>query len=295
VHDVRVGMMLAPAEDFREAALPLFEEGIVGAVEWSVDLGWGPLGIPDWARALLDAYSDAGRLYGHGVEFSLLSAELSPRHRRWLERLAREVNERRFAHFSEHYGFMTAGRFIDGTPLPCPRTEEAIAIGHERIEMLRAIVNAPVGLENLAFAFGPNDVEVQPDFIDALLAPSDGFLLLDVHNLYCQAVNYGVDPIVLMDRYPLARVRELHVAGGKLAYPTSDPEKRAFRRDGHDDHVPEGAFTLVAHALERCPSLEVIILEHTDNALNDDAALDRYRADFRRLCELAKDRLDDGS
>src|SRR5687768_7359343 len=118
MRSVRVGLMLAPAEDFREAALPLFEEGIVGALEWSVDMGWGPAGIPPWARALLDAYSEADRLYGHGVEMSLLSADSSARQERWLERLRREVKERRFVHFSEHYGFMTAGRFTDGTPLP---------------------------------------------------------------------------------------------------------------------------------------------------------------------------------
>lgn len=292
VGPVRAGLMLAPAEDFREAALPLFEEGLVGALEWSVDMGWGPLGIPAWAEALLGAYGDAGRLYGHGVELSLLSADFTPRHRRWLDRLKREVKEHRFAHFSEHYGFMTAGRFDDGTPLPCPHTSATLAIGRERMEMLREIAGVPIGLENLAFAFGPHDVDAQPGFIDELLGPGD-FLLLDVHNLYCQAVNYGHDPIALMERYPLARVRELHVAGGKVWTPSSDP--RPFRRDGHDDHVPDGAFALVEHALSLCPALEVIILEHTDNALNDDAALERYRADFLRLRELARaaDRLDE--
>ena len=281
--------MLMPAEDLREAALPLFEEGIVGALEWSLDVGWGPHGIPDWVEALLSAYDEAGRLYAHGVELSLLSARFEERQRRWLERFARDMASRRWVHVSEHYGFMTAGRFTNGTPLPHPRTDEAIAIGRDRIEMLRALTSAPVGLENLAFAFGPKDVEDQPAFLEALLAPSDGFLLLDVHNLYCQAVNYGFDPIALMERYPLERVRELHVAGGKLAHPASDPSGRAFRRDGHDDHVPDGAFELVAHALARCPRLEVIILEHTDHALDTDAALARYRADFRRLRALVEE------
>lgn len=286
---VRVGLMLAAAEDFREAALPLFDAGIVEALEWSVDLGWGARGVPDWADLLLGAYGEAGRLYGHGVELSLLSARFEERQARWLKRLEREVAERRFAHFSEHFGFMTAGRFTDGTPLPHPFTPEAVAIGRERIEMLRAIVSVPVGLENLALAFGRRDVEEQPAFIEELLAPSDGFLLLDVHNLYCQAFNYGFDPIALMDRYPLARVRELHVAGGQLAYPRSDPERRPFRRDGHDRSVPIEVFPMVAHALARCPALEVIILEHTDNALNDDLAMARFREDFSALRALVRD------
>ncbi|MGE0786698.1 MAG: DUF692 family multinuclear iron-containing protein [Sandaracinaceae bacterium] len=284
---VRVGLMLLPAEDLRDAALPLLEAGRVEALEWSLDMGWAGQGIPDWCGALLDAYGAAGRLYAHGVELSLLSAELSPRQERWLDRLEREVNERAYQHLSEHYGFMTAGAFENGTPLPHPFTDAAVELGRERIEMLRGRAGGiPVGLENLAFAFGAKDVDDQPDFVEALLAPSDGFLLMDVHNLYCQAVNYDRDPIALMERYPLERVRELHVAGGRLSYPASDPEGRAFRRDGHDDHVPDGAMTLVEHALARCPSLEVIILEHTDHALGTKDALARYRADFERLRAL---------
>jgi uncharacterized protein len=283
---VRVGLMLSPAEDFREAALPLFEAEQVGALEWSLDLGWGPNGVPDWAELLLGAYGEAGRLYAHGVEFSLLSGKLEDRQRRWLARVERECRARRFVHFTEHYGFMTAGRFDNGTPLPCPYTPEVVALGRERIELVRAAVGVPLGLENLAFAFGQQDVEDQPRFIEDLLAPSGGFLLLDVHNLFCQAINYGFDPIELMERYPLGRVRELHVAGGTWSQPKSDPLGRPFRRDGHDGHVPGDVFPLVAAALERCPSLEVIILEHTDNHLNDDRALAQYRADFHRLREL---------
>lgn len=283
---VRVGLMLHPAEDLREAMLPLFEAGVVDALEWSLDIGWGGQGTPPWCEALLGAYEAAGRLYAHGVEFSLLSAVLEPRQERWLEALREEVSRRRYQHLSEHYGFMTAGRFVNGTPLPHPYTPEAVALGRERIAMLREASGLEVGLENLAFAFGAKDVEDQPAFVEDLLAPSDGFLLLDVHNLYCQAVNYGFDPVELMERYPLARVKELHIAGGQLAYPKSDPEGRAFRRDGHDDVVPDGAFGLVAHALARCEDLEVIILEHTDHALQSDAQLARYREDFHRLRAL---------
>ncbi len=203
---VRVGLMLAAAEDFREAALPLFDEGIVEALEHSVDLGWGARGLPDWAELLLDAYGEAGRLYGHGVELSLFSARFEERQVRWLARLEREVATRRFVHFTEHFGVLTAGRFTNGTPLPHPYVPEVIAIARDRMERLRGIAKVPLGLENLALAFGRRDVEDQPAFLEELLAPGD-FLLLDVHNLYCQAFNFGLDPIALMERYPLARVR----------------------------------------------------------------------------------------
>ena len=174
-------------------------------------MGWSPRN-PRVAERRLDEYAGAGRLYAHGVEFSLLSAEMTERQTWWLERLAAE--RRRFVHLSEHFGFMTAGDFVGGTPLPHPRTDEAVRIGHDRLQRIADAIGAPVGLENLALAFGQEDVAAQPGFIDELLAPLDGFLLLDLHNVYCQAENFGVDAETLMRRYPLERVRELHVAGG---------------------------------------------------------------------------------
>jgi len=278
---IRVGLSLMPAEDFRFATLPLFQANLIDAIEWNVDMGWGPQGIPPWVDRLLSEYGDAGRLYGHGVEFSLLSAELSPRQSWWLEQLAAERH--RFVHLSEHFGFMTAGDFVGGTPLPHPKTDAAVRIGRDRLQRIADAVGAPVGLENLALAFGAADVATQPGFIDELLAPLDGFLLLDLHNLYCQSVNFGIDAEALLGRYPLERVRELHVAGGSWARPASDPEGRPFRRDSHDDVVPTDLFPLLERALALCPRVEVVILERADHTLFGGEEIARFQADYRRL------------
>ena len=42
--------------DFLQATLPLFEQDQVDLLEWSVDLGWGPSGVPAWAAGLLDEF-----------------------------------------------------------------------------------------------------------------------------------------------------------------------------------------------------------------------------------------------
>lgn len=284
---MHVGLSLATAEDFRHAALPLFEEEIVDALEWNVDLGWTSQGIPTWAEMLLDAYSAEGRLYAHGVELSLLTAVLQPRQERWLACLAEEVKRRRYVHLSEHFGFMTAGAYVNGTPLPHPMSEAAIAVGRERIARLAEIAGVPIGLENLALAFSRRDVDEQPDFIEALLAPSGGFLLLDLHNLYCQAVNFEVAPEQLLERYPLSRVREIHVAGGAWSHPRSDGG-RPFRRDTHESDVPEEVFPLLERAIAACPRLEVVILERSDGSIRTAAEVARFRESFRRIRALVK-------
>lgn len=280
---VHVGLSLSPGEDFRLATLPLFERGIVDAVEWNVDMGWSAAGVAPWISALCEAYGEAGRLSGHGVEFSVLSATLAPRQHAWLARLREEVRVRRYARISEHFGFLTAGSFVNNTVMPLPRSEAALRVGRDRLARLSDAAGMAVGLENLALAFGPRDVAEQPDFLEDLLAPGDGSLLLDLHNLHCQAVNFDVAPDALLARYPLARVRELHVAGGELDHPRSDPRGRPFRRDSHVGDVPDEVHALLREALRRCPNLETVILERSDHTLHGDAEVARFVADFERL------------
>src|SRR5690349_9271192 len=90
----RIGINLHTDADFHAAALPLFADGLVDAVEWDVDNAWGfddvLIETPPWVDRLLDLYAADGCLYGHGVWFSLLSARLEPRQERWLELLADE-------------------------------------------------------------------------------------------------------------------------------------------------------------------------------------------------------------
>ena len=278
---VHVGLNLSPTEDLRVAALPLLEDGEVDCLEWSVDVGFP--GIPDWADALLEHFGEAGRLIAHGVELSPLTAGQDARRARWLEQLDDVWGRYRFLSLSEHFGFMTGGDFVGGTPFPHPFTRAALEVGQSRLLELRTrIGGAPVGLENLAFALSPRDVDVQPDFLEALLAPVDGFLHLDLHNLYCHAVNYDRDPLALLARYPLARVTRIHLAGGNLFVTPGDPA-RPFRRDDHERDVPEGCLALLPEAIARCPRLEHVLLEHADHGLRTGADVDAFRAAFRRI------------
>ncbi len=283
---IDVGLSLMPSEDFRRATAPLFDRGLVDALEWNVDMGFAPARVPGWVEALLDAYAERDRLYAHGVELSPLSARLLPHQTSWLDDLEKAFERRRYVHLTDHYGFMTAGTFVRGTPLPLPPSEAALSIATQRLLHLRRISGRPVGLENLALAFGPEDTDAQPSFLDEALARADGFLLLDLHNVYCQLANFGGDASSLLSRYPLERVRELHVAGGSFSTPRSDPRGRPFRRDTHDDAMPDGVLALLDFAIAACPSLEVVILERTDRSLFGEEEAARFRDEVARLREI---------
>src|SRR5205814_2336315 len=101
----RVGLNFMAEPGFRVAAMPLFEDGLVDALEWDLDEPWlngdEDRTIPSWATDVLDCFAEDDTLYGHGVWFSLLSARWEARQDRWLERLAAECAGRRYRHVSE--------------------------------------------------------------------------------------------------------------------------------------------------------------------------------------------------
>lgn len=280
-----VGLSLMLEEDFLRASLPLFAAGEVDVLEWSFDVGWSLPHLPNWADELLAHYSGEGRLLGHGVTFSALSGQWTPRQDAWLQRLQVELHERRYIHVSEHFGFMTAGDFHRSAPLPVPLTESSLRLGQHRLQMLRDQGIEHVGLENLAFAFSRQDVADQGRFLAELLQPVDGFLLLDLHNLYCQSCNFGVTIEALLNGYPLDRVRELHVSGGSWSQGRGGDR---VRRDTHDGPVPEEVFAAVPPALERCPNLQAVIFERLGDTITSAADEQQFRNDFRRLQDIVR-------
>jgi len=278
---MHVGLSLMLNEGFRETATPLFESGEVDVLEYSFELGWARP-RPPWAEALLGFFGQEGRLWGHGVTYSPLSEGASRHHAQWLGRVKTDCAALRLRGVSEHFGFMGVDPLDVGAPLPPPPLPEVVDVGAEALASLADAVGVPVGLENLALALSPTDASAQPRMLAEMLERVDGYLVLDLHNLWCQAVNFGLDPVALMERYPLDRARALHVSGGSW----STHGATRLRRDTHDGRVPAEVFALVPEALSRCRGLEAVILEQLGSTLDVPAAAQGYRADFRRLKEV---------
>jgi uncharacterized protein (UPF0276 family) len=290
----RVGLNLFLDPSFRAAAAPLFDAGLVDALEWDIDesFGWGSgdraRALPPWVDALLDLYSDDDALYGHGVWFSLLSARFAARQERWLAQLREQCARRRYRHLSEHFGFHTAAGYTRGTMFPVPLTDGAVRVGRDRLRRLADASGLRVGVENTSVALVPADAEEQGEFIGALLDGGDDFLVLDLHNLWTQCRNLGLSADAMLPRYPLARVRELHVAGGSWVTTAAEPSRGPMRLDSHDGPVPAEAFALVPPALRACPNVEVVFLEHRGARLDNDDAVAQYGEDFRALRALVE-------
>ncbi len=204
-----VGLSLMPDAHFLALLRPLLERGAIEAVEWTIDFSFEEEGPAE----LLDFCAESDRLFGHGVGYSPLSARRSQHQERWLAAAKEATRRRRYRRLSEHFGFLRAPPFRSGPPLPMPFTKDVLRIGQDRLKRLADATGVPVGLENLALAFSREDALRHGEFLDALLEPVDGFLCLDLHNLYCQQHNFGSGPVIGGMNPPAGAIASLNESG----------------------------------------------------------------------------------
>jgi uncharacterized protein len=167
-----------------------------------------------------------------------------------------------FVWHSEHLGFQTIPG-EDGTtrevgvPLPLPATEEAVRVVAARSLAIGRRYGVPFLLENPAHYLSglPADPEIGDEIglMCAITERGGCFQLLDLHNIYCNSVNHRFDPFGAIDRMPLNRVVEIHVAGGSL--------HDGFWMDAHDGRVPERVWELLEYTLPRSPNLAGVVFE----------------------------------
>lgn len=265
-----------------QTTLPLFAESRVDAIEWSFDALYNVRNIPDWFTDLLHAFSSENRLIGHGIFFSLFSGNWTTEQDRWLEHLRKVSRHFHFDHITEHFGFMTGSDFHKGAPIGVPYSAATLAIGRDRLMRIADAGNCAVGLENLAFSYSADEVKRHGEFLQQLVEPVNGFIILDVHNLYCQLHNFSIEADKLLALYPLHLVREIHISGGSWDEITGNPPV-TVRRDTHDEAVPDEVFALLEKVLPLCPNLKYVVLEQLGIALKTPESQEQFRADFKRM------------
>lgn len=196
----------------------------------------------------------------HGVELSIGSAH--GMNQSYLEMLDNFQLLWPFMWHSEHLSFQTF-QLEDGTvkdigvPLPIPATHEAVSLISERAIILQKRYGIPFLLENPAHYLPdlPSEKTIRDEagLMGAITNIANCGQLLDLHNLYCNALNHNFDALTLLKRMPLDRVREIHIAGGLW--------QDGFWTDAHSGVVPEPVWELLIHTLPRCRNLFGIVFE----------------------------------
>jgi uncharacterized protein (UPF0276 family) len=116
--------------------------------------------------------------------------------------------------FSDHLCYASVGGQQSFDLLPLPFHEEAIEHVARRAREVQERMGRPLLLENITYyAVMPGGDLPEPDFVRAVVERADVSLLLDLNNLFLNAKNHGGDPFDALDRLPIARVRQVHLAG----------------------------------------------------------------------------------
>lgn len=218
----------------------------------------------------------------HGVTLGLASS-VSVEVKR-LEQTARLVEETQPEFWSEHLAFVRGGGIEIGHLAAPPRTATTIEGSVGNLARAKAIVGTMPLVENVATLIDPPGSKLsEAEWACRILTAANCDLLLDLHNLYANSVNFGFDPRAYIDRIPQKQIRVIHLAGGRWIQSKSTDERRLL--DDHLHDVPQAVYELLEHTGTRASYSLTVILERdgryppTEVLLDQ---LDRARDALRR-------------
>jgi uncharacterized protein (UPF0276 family) len=163
-------------------------------------------------RRLLAAAAERWPAVPHSVSLSIGGPD--PLDAPLLEAVAGLCRQLQAPFYSDHlcYSTVNGGQLHDLLPLPFTHEAAAHVVG--RVAEVQARLEVPLVLENATFyAHMPGAEMDEAAFLCTVLEAADCGLLLDVNNVYVNSRNHGFDPVAFIDRLPLQRVRQLHLAG----------------------------------------------------------------------------------
>ena len=203
--------------------------------------------------AMLDRIGERWPLAMHGVSLDIGGSD--PLDRDYLRALGKLAKRVRPALVSDHLCWTRHDgvQLHDLLPLPC--NEESLRHVATRVRQVQDVLGRQLVLENVSsyLRFARNTMD-EAAFLSALVAESGCGLLLDVNNVYVNAHNHGIDPILYLDALPRHAVRQLHLAGH-----SEDALGSGLLVDTHDAPVCAAVWDLYAHALQRFGDVPTMI------------------------------------
>jgi len=150
----------------------------------------------------------------HGLSLSIGAP--APLDLELVKSVKRFMGEHGIRCYSEHLSYCSDhGHLYD--LLPIPFTSDAVSYVAGRIRTVQDVLERRIAMENVSYYAAPT-VEGEGEmseleFLCAVLEEADCDLLLDVNNIYVNAVNHRYDPLEFLRGLPGERIRYAHVAG----------------------------------------------------------------------------------
>ncbi|HRI69763.1 MAG TPA: DUF692 domain-containing protein, partial [Polyangium sp.] len=203
------------------------------------------------ARREAHAVAEIWPVIPHGVKLSLGAAEGIEKDRaKALGSLAKDL---RAPFISEHVAFVRSGSREIGHLTGLPFTRTAIGVIARNVALARKqSPDIPLLPEKIAWTSSwPDNEMAEPDFYQEIAAQTGCPLLLDVGNLYANALNSGQNPVEFAAKFPLERVAMIHLAGGVF--------EDDFYFDDHAHAVTNDVFSLLQSILAKTGPVPILI------------------------------------
>lgn len=193
----------------------------------------------------------------HGVSLGLASTSRVDERR--IGQFARLIDYVQPECWSEHLAFVRAGSIELGHLAAPSRTETTIDATAANIDRAARGVGSHPLVENVATIIDPpGSTLAERTWLTRLLATSRADLLLDLHNLYTNAINFGFDAPDFLRSIPPERIRSIHLAGGAPVQASNGQERWL---DDHLHDVPDPVYDLLEIVGERVPHGVDVVLE----------------------------------
>ncbi len=195
--------------------------------------------------------------------------------RQWVERLGAPW-------LSEHLAFNATLEFHTGFFLAPRQTWDGVAMVAESIRRLQRGMPVPLAVETGVNYLRPRRDELQDgQFIAETVRAAGCGILLDLHNVYTNALNGRQSVDEFLSQIPLDRVWEIHVAGGM--------EMDGFWLDGHCDVLPHRLLEIARRVLPALPNVKAMIFEIFPSFIPV-VGIDKVRSQLGELQELWSER-----
>lgn len=192
----------------------------------------------------------------HGVTLGLASSV--PVETKRLDQMARLCAEVGPVSWSEHLAFVRGGGIEIGHLAAPPRTAATIDGALANLRRARTIAGVSPQVENIATLIDPPGSDRdEATWISEIVRHSESDLLLDLHNLHANALNFHFDAVDFIARMPPERIGAVHLAGGMWI-------GRAGAQRLLDDHlhdVPDPVYGLLEEVAAHATRELTVIIE----------------------------------
>jgi len=234
---------------FRRALLDELEADGAAGVDFFELAPENWIGVGGALGRRLRRFTESHAFVAHGLSLSLGGP--APLDQRLLHDIRSFLDLHGIRAYTEHLSYCTdEGHLYDLMPIPF--TDEAVRHVASRIRLAQEVLERPIAIENVSYYAAPGARMKEIEFVTAVLEEADCGLLLDVNNVFVNAVNHRYDPLRFLQALPAERVWYVHTAGHYVEAPD-------LLVDTHGAAVCDDVWSLLDAAYAHCGPVPTLL------------------------------------